>query len=261
MSTPLSLCYHAVSDRWSAALSISAAALERQLRHLLRRGYRFHSFSELVLGRSRLSEKDVAVTFDDAFLSVFEQAFPILTELAVPATLFVPVGFPEPRRALAWEGTRHWLDSEYAEELRPMSWAHIGRLAEAGWEIGSHTVSHPHLTRLDPSALREELARSRSQIEQRLGQACLSIAYPYGDVDRRVLEVAAAVGYTTGAALPTRFLADQPLCYPRVGIYRDDSSLAFRLKTSPAVRRLRATRLAQPTYALRRTIRALCRSR
>jgi peptidoglycan/xylan/chitin deacetylase (PgdA/CDA1 family) len=124
-----------------------------------------------------------------------------------------------------------------------MSWDQLGELAEAGWEIGSHTRTHPHLTTLDDETLREELVRSREEVEQRLGRACPTLAYPYGDHDERVVQAAGAAGYTAAGTLPGRLPRPRPLAWPRVGVYRGDDERRFRLKVSRGMRRLRGSRL------------------
>lgn len=235
----LVLCYHAVSPSWRADLSTTPARLERQIRLLLGRGYRFVPFIDAVQAPER--SKLAAITFDDAFRSVYEHAFPILGQLGVPATLYVPTDFIDTGRPLHWPGIDHWLGGPDEDELAPMSWAEIGALQSAGWEIGSHTGSHPHLTQLADDALADELARSKRECERRVGAPCRSVAYPYGDVDARVVAAAAHAGYTAGAGLPARLTPRGRMEWPRIGIYQADDDRRFRLKVSPALVRLRQT--------------------
>jgi len=238
MRDVLVLCYHAVSEDWRAVLSVRPDALERQLESLVRRGYRGATFSQAVTGPT--AERTLAVTFDDAFRSVGELAQPILSRLGLPGTVFVPTRFPDSGRPLGWPGMEDWADAPPAGELEALSWSELRELAEGGWEIGSHTRSHPRLTTLQDGELDEELAGSRRECEQRLGRACASIAYPFGDVDARVVQAARAAGYVTGAALPPRAHRVRPLEWPRVGVYPVDDPRRFAVKTSPTVRRVRA---------------------
>jgi peptidoglycan/xylan/chitin deacetylase (PgdA/CDA1 family) len=179
------------------------------------------------------------VTFDDAFGSVLDLAYPILSELDVPGTVFVPTVFPDEDRALAWSGIDHWARGPHAGELAALSWADLRLLADDGWEIGSHTRSHPRLTLLDDAGLADELLDSREACERELGRPCASIAYPYGDVDVRVVNAARAAGYQTGGTLPSRLCRGLPLSWPRIGVYHRDDLRRFRLKTSGVVRGLR----------------------
>ncbi len=65
-----------------------------------------------------------------------------------------------------------------------MDWEDLRQLTDVGWEIGSHTCTHPRLTRLDDAALCIELEGSRNDCLENIGR-CDSLAYPYGDVDER----------------------------------------------------------------------------
>ena len=235
MGDPLVLCYHALSPGWPAALATTVERFAAQLEHLAGRGYQGVTFTDAVERRPR---RAVAVTFDDAFASVWRLARPVLDGLGWPATVFVPTDFPGERRPLAWAGTEQWLRTPHRDELEPMGWEELRALQAAGWEIGSHTCSHPRLTTLTDAELDRELRVSRERGIEELG-ACASIAYPYGDVDRRVVDAAAAAGYRAGAALPAVPHAARALEWPRVGVYHVDDLRRFRLKCSPLVRRLR----------------------
>ncbi|MEA2361939.1 MAG: hypothetical protein QOD71_1084 [Thermoleophilaceae bacterium] len=241
MPDVLVLCYHAVSPRFPAALSVTPEAFERQLHLLSRAGYRGATFEEAVRARSG---RTVAITFDDAYLSVLELAKPLLDEAGFPATVYAPTAYLDtPERPLAWGGIEQWLGGEHEQELLPMSWDQLGGLAEAGWEIGSHTRTHPHLTTLDDETLLEELLRSREEVERRLGRPCPTLAYPYGDHDERVVEAAGAAGYSAAGTLPARLHGERALAWPRVGIYHGDDERRFRMKASRTMRRLRGSRL------------------
>jgi peptidoglycan/xylan/chitin deacetylase (PgdA/CDA1 family) len=136
-----------------------------------------------------------------------------------------------------------------------MSWAELRSLDEAGWEIGSHTGSHPRLTQLDDDRLQDELARSKAALEEQLAGPCSSLAYPYGDVDPRVVAATARAGYSSAAGLPQRLHSPDPLNWPRIGIYCLDDDFRFRLKVSPAARRLRRSAAWDSLDGLRRFIR------
>jgi peptidoglycan/xylan/chitin deacetylase (PgdA/CDA1 family) len=236
------LCYHAVSDRWPATIAIAPDQLRQHVEGLSRRGYRGVTFSDIVSGPR--DGNSVAITFDDAYRSVIEFALPLLSAAGFPATVFAPTGFIGTTKSLAWPGIDHWQSTGYAEELMPMSWDELAALADAGWEIGSHTRSHPALPLLSGDDLDEELRGSREDIEARLGQRCASLAYPYGYRDERVIETARRAGYTAAARTARgRFLPpSSPLDWPRIMVTRRDGGLRFRIKVSPPFRRFRASR-------------------
>jgi peptidoglycan/xylan/chitin deacetylase (PgdA/CDA1 family) len=236
----LVLCYHAVSEHWPARLSISPDRLEEHVRFLLDRGYVGATFSEAVTAPP--ARRTFAVTFDDAFRSVFEHAFEVLSRHGVPGTVFVPTALVDDG-PMSWPGIDEWLGGPYESELVGMSWDEIGSLSQAGWEIGSHTRSHPRLTEVDDAVLEAELVGSRADCARRLG-ACDSLAYPYGGVDERVVEAARAAGYRTAAGLPyRRYEPPVLLRWPRAGIYVYDDLGKFRRKVSPSLRRARDSRL------------------
>ena len=164
---------------------------------------------------------------------MLEHALPVLAGLGLPGTVFAavgPVGAPG-----------------------HLDWSDLSVLAEAGWEIGSHTVTHARLVELDDAGLDQELRDSREAIEERLGRPCRSIAYPYGDTDARVRAAAARAGFTAGCTSEGTLRGD-PLDWPRVGVNGDDGLLAFRLKTSLLGRALRGSALDAPLERARRSL-------
>lgn len=241
MSDVVVLCYHALSPDWEADLSLAPEEFERQISHLLRRGWHPSTFGEAVLRPP--ARRTLAITFDDAFMSVKRYATPFLSARGVRATVFAPTAFMSDRKTLAWPGIDQWRGTESEHELEPMGWSDLLELAGQGWEIGSHTRTHPKLTQLDAAQLEQELAGSRADLNARLDIDCTTIAYPYGDVDERVADAARRAGYTAGAALSSRLAPLGPLRHPRIGIYRADRSWRFGLKAAGPMRWLRASRL------------------
>ena len=233
-------CYHAVSASWPADLSVTPERLEAQLRLLRARGYVGTTFTGAV--ESPPGKRTLAVTFDDSYRSVLRAAHPILARLGIPGTVFVPTDFAGSGEPMAWPGIDHWLETPHRHELVPMSWDELAALSDDGWEIGAHTRSHPHLTELPDAALGDELGGARVAVEDHLGEQCRSIAYPYGDVDERVLRATERTGYATGAGLPGRFASPCPLLWPRVGVWHDDDLARFRRQVSRPVRRLQDSR-------------------
>jgi peptidoglycan/xylan/chitin deacetylase (PgdA/CDA1 family) len=232
------LCYHAVSAGWPSELAVTPGRLRRQLALLLRRGYRGATFAQ-ALG-APASGPTLVVTFDDAYRSTLTAAHPILAELGLPGTVFVPTDHAGSAAPMSWDGIEDWADSSHADELRCLDWDELRWLAAAGWEVGSHTRSHPRLPVLDPSRAAAELEGSRAAIEEQLHAPCHSLAYPYGAADEHVIARAGAAGYRNGALLGAWPGEERRLAWPRVGVYRADARWRFRLKLSPRVRRLRA---------------------
>lgn len=224
------LCYHAVSDDWPAALSVTPAALEHQLTRLVRAGWLGTTFTDAVAAPPR--GRVLAVTFDDGFASVAQRAAPILERLGLPGTVFVPVDWPGRDEPMRWPGIDRWLGTPWERELLPMGWEDYAAMTARGWEIGSHTCSHPRLTELTDAALAHELSASRSECERRLGRPCRALAYPFGALDARVVAAASHAGYEAATGLPGSVVRPSRLAYPRVGVWHTDAPWRFRLKTS-----------------------------
>jgi peptidoglycan/xylan/chitin deacetylase (PgdA/CDA1 family) len=252
VSDVIVLCYHALSPSWEAALSTTPERFERQIGLLVKRGYRATTFTRAV--SSPPGERLLAITFDDAYRSVLELARPILERHGIPATVFAPTDFVGSEQPMRWAGIDQWLNGPHERELLPMSWGQLGTLAAAGWEIGSHTGSHPHLTEIGQDTLEDELARSKRACEQHLEGPCTSIAYPYGDVDERVVGATARAGYSAAAALPSDLRSRTALEWPRIGVYHADDDVRFRVKLSPTTRRLRRSAAWSSLDALRRLV-------
>lgn len=248
LSHVLILGYHAVSSTWRSQLAVSEDLLRAQLSYVVARGYHGLTLSDAERRRNQgaLPERSVVVTFDDGYASTMLAA-QILTELGIPGTVFVPTAFVESGEHLSWRGIVKWARPETAEELRPLSWGDLEGLVASGWEVGSHTVTHPLLPNVGDGQLRSELRESRSAIESRLG-SCVSVSYPYGRADERVAAEAQRAGYEVGCTLTFSHMVDEPLRRPRVGLGPADTRLRLRAQVSDfgqAVRRSAAARLAR----------------
>jgi peptidoglycan/xylan/chitin deacetylase (PgdA/CDA1 family) len=251
----LVLCYHALSEDWDAALSVTPADFRRQLTALVKRGWTGATFSDAVLDPP--ARKTLAVTFDDAFDSVRTLAAPILAELGLPATVFVPTNWPG-RDLMVWPEIGHWMGTRFEHELAPMSWDHLRALGAAGWEIGAHTCSHPRLPEIDDDRLREELVVSREVCEREMGRPCRSIAYPFGHADDRVRAATAAAGYQVAAGLsPSAWVACDRFDWPRVGVWHGEAQWRFRLKISPGMIRVRSSPAIRELDTVRRRMRGV----
>ncbi len=239
----LILCYHAVSSTWRSALSIPERLLEEQLSLLKKRGYEGFTFAEWERRRAadELPRRSVVATFDDGYASTL-RAVPILERLGFPGTVFPVLSFLESGELLRWPGIEEWSNSAHADELTPLSWDQLEELAASGWEVGSHTVTHPHLEELDDDDLGTELRESRAAIAKRLG-SCETLAYPFGKADRRVAGATARAGYLAGCTLERFNLVDQPHLRHRIGLYDNDSGVRLRLKVSQAGSAIQRSRL------------------
>ena len=236
----LVLSYHAVSPDWPCSLAVRPEALRSQVESLLERGFEPVTFADLANGREP-GPRSVAITFDDAYRSLHRHALPVLSELGVPATVFVPTALAGRERPMAWKGIDEWAQGPHRDELLPLTWDQLGLMRELGWEVGSHTRTHPHLPGLSDSQLAEELEGSREDCRRELGSPSVTLAFPYGETDARVSAAAERAGYAAAASMSPA--GRDRFNWPRVGVYPIDGPRRFRLKTSRWVRRFRGTGL------------------
>ncbi|HEY1854946.1 MAG TPA: polysaccharide deacetylase family protein [Solirubrobacterales bacterium] len=246
------LGYHALVENGPAFLSMSPAVFERQLEFLGGKGYRSGSRADLealAAGR-RLGGRHAFLTFDDGFLDTYEVARPLLAARGFTGFVFVLPRHLDHGAALDWpevagEVRRH------PEVMCSMTWKMAEELAGAGWEVGSHTLTHPKLPELSDGELASELGESRQIVAERLGR-CDTLAYPFGAWDERVERAAAAAGYRFAFTLPIESQPSAgPLSIPRLTIDDRDTVARYRAKISlpgrlalfsqlrPLVRRLR----------------------
>jgi peptidoglycan/xylan/chitin deacetylase (PgdA/CDA1 family) len=245
------LCYHGISDAWPASTAVRPADFEAQLASFARAGYRGATLSEALV--SPPTARTVVVSFDDAHASVWEHARRPMERLGIPGTVYVPTDYAGADRPMGWDGYDAWLGTDHEGELACMSWPQLRELAAAGWEIGSHTCSHPRLSRLGDAEIAAELRESRRVCEERSGAPCRSVAYPYSDYDERVVRAAVDAGYLFGVSVPRDPQPPLPFEWPRVGVYCGEGARRVRVRAwsrrlgSPA-----AARLLLAASALRR---------
>ena len=234
----LLLCFHSVDDTWSdPGLAVPVSQFASVVSSLERAGFRGATFRQLAAAPP--GKRLVAITFDDGFVSVAESAAPILEAVGWPGTVFVPT-------STLGDDTMPWLDPSiklrYPTATRQLTPGHLQDLAARGWEVGSHSHTHPLLSRLGDADLREELTVSRDVLRSIVG-TCDSISYPWGEVDARVVEASRRAGYVAGSGLSGQFTWSDPMRVPRVAVSAVDGSLRLALKISGGHWRLRASRL------------------
>jgi peptidoglycan/xylan/chitin deacetylase (PgdA/CDA1 family) len=209
------LYYHAIPAEARGDFARQMNALARRAR-VVRAGH---------VGALARGARCVAITFDDAFQSVAENALPALLRHSLPATVFVPVDAlgAAPSWKLERNGGREPETVMTADELRSLP----GLI-----ELGSHSLTHPHLTRLDDARLRAETAGSRRRLVQLSRAPVTLFAFPYGEHDRRVLEACREAGYERvfGIAPEQADLAAGGFVRGRVAVDPRDGPLVFHLK-------------------------------
>jgi peptidoglycan/xylan/chitin deacetylase (PgdA/CDA1 family) len=222
------LMYHAVAPRETppTRFIVPLERLDRHLRTLrwLRRTP--ISLEQYIADRvaHRLPPaRAVVVTFDDGYVDNLELAAPVLARHGVPATVFVVTG--------RLGGSNSWdMDGDLAG--RPlMSWQGISELRRSGLGVGAHTRTHRALPSLDAATRRNEIAGSKADLEERLGETVRAFAFPYG-LGAADIDCAAAVaqaGFDAACSvLPGRNTDATPLlALRRTEVYGTDSLLRF----------------------------------
>jgi peptidoglycan/xylan/chitin deacetylase (PgdA/CDA1 family) len=238
-----------VSSSWPSILAVGEKLFEHHVSLLRERAYEGLTLTEAEARRrdGTLRRRSVVITFDDAFASTLA-AKPILDAAEFPATVYVPTQFVDRADPLTFAQTHG--DETHVDELRPLTWDQLAELRDAGWEIGSHTVTHPRLPDLTDADLGRELELSREVIRERFGR-CDTVAYPYGLADERVAAAAMKAGYLAGCTLTASHRIDERFRRPRVGLYPADTGLRLRAKLSPILRGLRRTPLADVAHGIR----------
>ena len=149
-------------------------------------------------GREPIDRPYFHLSFDDGFRNVYTNALPVLERHGVPAIAFVPSAVIGADRS---EVRRYCVEiARYRRPIEVMAWSDVRDFVARGGEIGSHTRTHVRLAdiSLDPARLRDEIAGSKEEIEDRLGRACDYISWPFGrraDIDAAALEAVRAAGY------------------------------------------------------------------
>lgn len=157
---------------------IPEAGFRNQLDHLSAQGIHGLSVGAALDGRPA-GQRAVAITFDDGCETDLVIAAPLLQERGFEATFYVVAGFVGRPGFLAGSQVR--------------------RLAELGFEIGCHSMTHPYLTDLDDRQLRVEVVEAKDRLEQLIGRPVAHFSCPGGRWDERVARLARESGYVSVA--------------------------------------------------------------
>lgn len=186
VSAPILLYHHISNTGGSYRYAVSKENFRKQMKLLSDLGFHTVTISELVdavSSGSSLPEKSIILTFDDGFMDVYENAFPILQEFGFIATTYIIAGV---------------IDSDLSYGyMQPQQ---LNELAQAGWEIGNHSLTHTDLK--DPKLdLNTELDHSREILEEKIGIEIHSFAYPYASANAQIREMVKNHGYQSAVGV------------------------------------------------------------
>lgn len=182
------LTYHKLGPRPPKVrlkgLYVSQRLFDLQLRELAASGVRAASVGDVTAANNT-----VAITFDDGFLNVLRYGLEPLRRHGFKAIQFLVADLVG--RSNEWE----LAEGEAREQL--MDRGQISEWLAAGHEVGAHSLTHPHLTRLGADPAREEIGGAKRKLEDLLGCEIRHFCYPYGDWNPAVRDLVAEAGYET----------------------------------------------------------------
>lgn len=209
------LLYHDVSREITDTNIATAMPFEKfteQMYFLYDSGYKAITVSELFEGikNGTLPEKVVAITFDDGYLHIYNEVFPFLKELGFTATTYLV-------------GEKINLPKNLSGEM-------VREMYEAGWEIGSHSMSHSDLPSTED--LDYEICFSRQAISVAAEipiEDIVSFAYPFGNADERVMTKVYKCGFENGGGLGNMFVTkdSNPYYFARYSLFSNISHESF----------------------------------
>ncbi|MGD8731905.1 MAG: polysaccharide deacetylase family protein [Anaerolineales bacterium] len=184
LEVPILLYHHVASVEETSRFTVRASDFDEQMKTLAQLGYETITPSELVAAiqcGERLPDKPIMITFDDGHADVYRYAYPSLERHGFKAAMYVVTNRTQVSGFLSIEDMKQLLAS--------------------GWEIGSHTITHPDLSELKEQELESELDTSRQFLEEVLGVEISSLAYPFGGFSSEVARAAVKAGYTNAMGL------------------------------------------------------------
>ena len=173
------LYYHSVNPTEANEVIISPTKLKEQLQFVKDSGYTTLTMTQLndyLINNKSIPEKSILITFDDGYTDNYTNAFPILKELNMNATVFIITS---------------GIDSGYY-----MSSSQLKEMSDYGIDIESHTVNHLHLNQLSYEKQLEELKNSRDKLKSIINKEVTTVAYPFGDFNDDTKRAVKDAGYT-----------------------------------------------------------------
>lgn len=209
------LTYHSVKPE-------QVGIFEKQMDMLIKVAY---PVSADVKKPLKYGQDHVAVTFDDGFQSVFENAIPFLLKKGIPATIFVPSGYIGKKPGWIKHGFNN------SDEI-VMTNNQLKNLDSDLIRIGAHCVTHSRLSKLEESEMKREISESKRALEKLLNKDVDLLSFPFGDNNQQVLQYAREVGYKrVFSNVPTFPSSKIDSCLiGRTSVSLEDWRIEYRLK-------------------------------
>lgn len=207
--TPILMFHEVFPDetRTLPPYAITRSGLRAVLEDFAARGYAPGTLDDAVadlgtqerLGATGRRGKRVVLTFDDGTHDFVENALPVLQEFGFSATLFIVAGMVGGKRAWSALPGQPPLD-----EVPLLDASELRELGNKGFTIGSHSVSHPQLSRLSDAEALQELTVSRQKLCDVMGQPVKWFAYPYLAANERTKALTREAGYSGACGGPNQ---------------------------------------------------------
>ncbi len=231
------LMYHKVPDVAPATkhqIFVTKDNFARHLAFFRRRGLTPITFADyLAFARAQrpladFPKRPVILTFDDGYEDNYVNLLPLMQHYGYRGVLYLLGDFAADHN--------HWDLAADPTEPRAalMSEAQKHAFVAAGWEIGAHTLSHPHLPALPLPEAIAEIKASKQALEARLHLVIETFAYPYGDLNAALKNAVQAAGFALGVATDTGGLRleDDRMQVFRVNMFPNETWLSLYKKTS-----------------------------
>lgn len=219
---PLIFMYHAVQPMRNHTICVSPDRLRRQMDWLVDHAFRGVSVNDLLRSEEHVDRRRlVGLTFDDGFRDFLDAAIPILQERNFTATVYVVSG--------KFGGTNAW---DKVPRLPLLSATDVIAIRDSGFEIGSHSLTHAHLTHLDPVDVDHEIRFSRQTLAAVTGSMPEGFCYPYGEYNSAAITAVKKAGYSYACAVKSYGSASR-FTLPRVYVGEHDT--AWRLEAARLV--------------------------
>ncbi len=216
-------------------IHVTRSELSAQLTSLVRRGFEFVTFQDLTAGAR--PKKPVILTFDDGYRDNHDYMLPILKHHHARAVIYALAD-----RTLK---SNRWDIPSGEPEAMLMDDAELKACHDSGIiEIASHGLRHRYLTELSGAELKEEVARSREQLEHLIGDEVVSFAYPYGIYGSREVAAVRSAGYqfAVGTENGPLYPAEDRWRIRRIAIFSGSGGFSFWKKSSGFYNRYRRIR-------------------
>lgn len=214
------LMYHYIGnnpnpeDHQRDSLSVTPDKFEEQMKYIADNGYSTTTFDTLAAALNKqttLPNKTIILTFDDGYIDFYFNAYPILKQYNLRATVFIPTGLIDQASYLNWDQIKDMNNSSLIS-------------------FQAHSVHHYHLPSLSNDSLKFELQESKRLLENKLGTRVNFIAYPFGSTDNRVIQFTKEAGFVGAAGTWANHIQSEGTIYdmPRLRVGGSTSLEVFK---------------------------------